>query len=52
MKNRGLLAPDMDVGHKNGSPLDNSPSNLMNESVRSNRSFPRTKKARKKNPKD
>lgn len=39
-----------DVAHKNGNPNDNKMSNLKTTSVRSNRSYARTKTARKKNP--
>lgn len=41
-----------DVAHKDGNPLNNKRSNLKVSSVADNRSFPRTKIARKKNPKD
>lgn len=41
-----------DVEHKNGNPLDNRRSNLGVGSKRHNRSFPRTKSAGKKNPRD
>lgn len=41
-----------DVGHANGNPRDNRSSNLRMESKKANRSFKRTSKARKKNPKD
>lgn len=41
-----------DVGHANGNPWDNRPGNLRMESKRANRSYPRTRGARKKNPKD
>jgi len=41
-----------DVEHKNGNPLDNRRSNLKVGSRRANRSFPRTKNAGKKNPRD
>lgn len=41
-----------DVGHKNGNPLDNRPGNWKMESKRSNRSYPRTSGAHKKNPRD
>ena len=37
-----------DVGHSNGNANDNSPSNLKVQSVKSNRSFPRTRNAGKK----
>lgn len=38
-----------DVAHKNGNPLENNASNLKIESKKTNRSYPRTKTARKKN---
>jgi hypothetical protein len=41
-----------DVNHKDGNPLHNSRSNLNVESKSANRSYPRTKTARKKNPAD
>ncbi|MCA2653765.1 HNH endonuclease [Microcystis sp. M061S2] len=41
-----------DIGHKNGNPLDNRPSNLEAVPKSVNRSYPRTKTARKRNPKD
>lgn len=37
-----------DVDHKSGSPTNNSKSNLRVKSKSANRSFPRTKTARKK----
>lgn len=41
-----------DVAHKNGNPNDNDPSNLTMQSKKENRSYPRTKKAKKKNKED
>lgn len=41
-----------DVGHANGNPRDNRAGNLRMESKKANRSFPRTKGARKRNPRD
>lgn len=41
-----------DVGHSNGNPMDNRNGNLKMESKKSNRSFARTKGARKRNPRD
>lgn len=41
-----------DVNHKDGNPLNNDPSNLEATSKKKNRSYPRTKGAHKKNPKD
>lgn len=41
-----------DVNHKDGNTKNNSPGNLEVQSKSANRSYPRTKSARKKNPKD
>lgn len=41
-----------DVGHANGNPLDDRMSNYKMQTKHSNRSYPRTKKAGKKNPRD
>lgn len=41
-----------DVNHKGGNPNNNSEYNLEVVSKHSNRSYPRTKKARKRNPRD
>lgn len=41
-----------DVAHANGSPTDNKISNLRVQTKTQNRSYPRTKTARKVNPKD
>lgn len=41
-----------DVAHRNGNPTDNRKSNLAVESKKENRSYARTKSARKKNPRD
>ena len=38
----------MDVHHKDGNPLNNSKKNLTSRTKRSNRSFPRNKRAGKK----
>lgn len=51
-RRKGFLIKGKDVGHKDGNPLNNSPGNITPESVRSNRSFPRTRKAQKKNKYD
>jgi len=41
-----------DVAHKGGNPYDNRSFNLELQSRKENRSYPRTKGARKKNPRD
>lgn len=41
-----------DVNHRNGNPLKNKNSNLQVQSKHANRSYPRTKTARKRNPRD
>lgn len=41
-----------DVDHRNGSPTDNKQANLRVVAKSTNRSFPRTKGARKKNATD
>lgn len=41
-----------DVGHANGNPMSNNPSNLRMESKKANRSFRRTSSGRKRNPRD
>lgn len=41
-----------DVIHKSGNPTNNSKGNLGVQSKSANRSYPRTKDAKKKNPKD
>jgi hypothetical protein len=41
-----------DVNHRSGNPMSNKVSNLQVESKSANRSYPRTKSAGKKNPKD
>ena len=40
-----------DVAHKNGNPMINKKSNLTTQTKTQNRSFARTKSAKKKNPK-
>ncbi len=51
-KGKASKGDGKDVMHKNGNPKDNSSSNLKMGSKSSNRSFPRTKTAGKKNKKD
>ena len=41
-----------DVNHRNGNPTSNKRSNLQVQTKSANRSYPRTKTAGKKNPKD
>ena len=41
-----------DVAHKNGNALDDRMSNYAVQSKRKNRSYPRTKSAHKRNPRD
>lgn len=41
-----------DINHKNGNPHDNRAGNLEAVPKSVNRSYPRTKTARKRNPKD
>ena len=46
--NRLVGKKGMDVDHKDGTPMNNSRKNLTVKPKSSNRSFPRTKRARKK----
>ena len=46
--NRLVGKKGMDVDHKDGNPMNNSRKNLKVKPKSSNRSFPRTKRARKK----
>lgn len=39
-----------DVAHRNGNPRDNRPKNLTTQPASRNRSFARTRNARKRNP--
>jgi hypothetical protein len=41
-----------DVEHVDGNPMNSDPKNLKMGSKRANRSFPRTRTGRKKNPRD
>jgi hypothetical protein len=45
---RAKVGDGKDVGHKSGNPLNNSEGNLKMQTKKSNRSYPRTKSARKK----
>ena len=51
-KKKGIVkkGDGKDVAHKNGNPNDNRPSNLTVQKKSKNRSFARTKNARKRNP--
>jgi hypothetical protein len=46
----GVKVKGMDVAHKNGNPTDNRRSNLKVQNPSKNRSFARTRTAKKKNP--
>lgn len=48
IKEKGLAVKGKDVDHKDGNPRNNALSNLRVISQSQNRSFPRTKTARKK----
>ena len=49
-KKNGAKVAGKDVAHRNGNPRDNRPKNLTTQTANRNRSFPRTSKARKRNP--
>ena len=49
-KKTGANVAGKDVAHRNGNPRDNRPKNLTTQTASRNRSFPRTSKARKRNP--
>jgi len=49
LKNKGVNVKGRDVAHKNGNPRDNRVSNLTVKSASQNRSFKRTRNAKKKN---
>ena len=49
LKKRGVPVNGKDVGHKNGNPKDNRPTNLKVVSKTKNRSYARTKAAGKVN---
>ena len=46
----GKKGDGKDVAHKNGNPNDNRTSNLVAQSKSKNRSYSRTKNAKKRNP--
>jgi len=49
-KKRGASVAGKDVAHRNGNPRDNRPRNLTTQPASLNRSFARTRNARKRNP--
>lgn len=51
-RRKGFLVKGKDIAHKDGNPMNNDPSNIVPQSPSANRSFPRTRKAKKANPKD
>lgn len=52
LKRSGVKVAGKDVSHKDGNPLNNKRSNLKISTKTKNRSYPRTKSAGKRNPKD
>jgi len=50
LKKAGVNVTGKDVAHKNGNARDNKRSNLTTQSPSSNRSYARTRTARKRNP--
>ena len=50
LKKAGVKVAGKDVAHKNGNPTDNRRSNLTTASASKNRSYSRTRNARKRNP--
>ena len=50
LKKKGVNVKGKDVAHKNGNPKDNRVSNLATKTASKNRSFRRTRKAKKVNP--
>lgn len=48
---KASIGDSKDVAHRNGNPRSNKSSNLTVQTKKQNRSYPRTKTARKKNPK-
>ena len=49
-KKNGANVAGKDVAHRNGNPRDNRPRNLTTQPASRNRSFARTRNARKRNP--
>jgi hypothetical protein len=49
-KKNGAKVAGKDVAHRNGNPRDNRPRNLTTQPASRNRSFARTRNARKRNP--
>ena len=49
-KKNGAKVAGKDVAHRNGNPRDNRPKNLSTQPASRNRSFARTRNARKRNP--
>jgi hypothetical protein len=49
-KKAGAKVAGKDVAHRNGNPRDNRPKNLALKTPAQNRSYPRTRKAGKRNP--
>jgi len=49
-KKSGANVAGKDVAHRNGNPRDNRPRNLTTQPASRNRSFARTRNARKRNP--
>ena len=50
LKKAGVKVAGKDVAHKNGNPRDNRRGNLTTASASKNRSYSRTRNARKRNP--
>ena len=50
VKKSGTKVAGKDVAHRNGNPRDNRPKNLAVKTPAQNRSYARTKTARKRNP--
>jgi len=50
LKKSGVAVAGRDVAHRNGNPRDNRRGNLAVKTVSQNRSYARTRTARKRNP--